>query len=66
MESIPSLRLCEFIHRISFDFAVLYRSILLGFDEQKRSVIYSVGTMYGCADRVLYQCSLCAHTVLSA
>jgi ATP synthase subunit D len=69
MESIPSLRLCEFIHRISLYFAVLYRSTLLGFDKKKRSVLYSFGTMYGCADRVPYQCSLCSrvrsvHTVI--
>src|SRR5882757_235953 len=29
MESIPSLRLCQFIHRLSLYFAVLYRSTLL-------------------------------------
>jgi hypothetical protein len=34
MESIPSLRLCEFIHRIPSYFAVLYRSTLLRFDEK--------------------------------
>lgn len=58
MESIPLLRLCEFIRRISFDFAVLYHSILLGFDEQRRTV----NIFRWCYVRM---CGPCALSVLS-